>query len=151
MNNSPIRIILVDDHVLIRKSWKMLLQKYPAFQVVGDCGSGQEAIELTLQVLPDIMLLDINMFPMGGYEVAEKIGEILPSVKIIGLSVNNKPKHAVKLVELGARGYLTKTSTMDEICQGILEVQEGNFYICEEIIKSISAGEPMTGKFRNSN
>lgn len=146
MTNKPVRIMLVDDHALIRETWKMLLQNIPAFQVVGDCGTGKDAIDLTRQLQPDIILLDINMFPVNGYEVAEKMAELISHTKIVGLSVNNKPKYAVRLVELGAKGYLTKTSTLEEICHGIMEVHHGNFYICEEIIRNISAGEPMIGQ-----
>lgn len=142
----PVRIILVDDHALIRETWRMLLQNTPGFEVAGDCGTGLEAIELMREARPDIMLLDINMFPLNGYDIAEKAAELFPEIKVVGLSVNNKPKYAVRLVEMGAKGYLTKSSSMDEIRHGIEEVYKGNFYICEEIISSISAGEPMTGK-----
>jgi DNA-binding NarL/FixJ family response regulator len=81
------------------------------------------------------MLVDINMSPLNGFMVTEKVLEKVPSVKIIGLSVNNQPKYADKMIALGARGYLTKTSPMEEINKGIIEVQNGNLYICEEVKK----------------
>lgn len=133
MINEPIRIILVDDHKMVRKSWKILLENNPRFKVVADCDNGNSAIEKAQEFVPDIMLVDINMSPLNGFSVTEKVLEKVPTVKIIGLSVNNQPKYANKMVELGARGYLTKTSPLDEINQGIQEVHDGKLYICEEV------------------
>lgn len=133
MKNEPIRIILVDDHKLVRKSWKILLENNPRFQVVADCDNGYSAIEQAKEFLPDIMLVDINMSPLNGFMVTEQVLEKVPSTKIIGLSVNNQAKYANKMVALGARGYLTKTSPLDEINHGIIEVHDGNLYICEEV------------------
>jgi two-component system, NarL family, invasion response regulator UvrY len=133
MSNVPIRIILVDDHKLVRQSWKMLLENNPRFHVIADCDNGESAIKEAQQLVPDIMLVDINMSPVNGFAVTERIMKTTPSIKIIGLSINNQPKYAIKMMELGARGYLTKTSPLDEIKQGIIQVYEGEIYICEEI------------------
>lgn len=135
-----IRIILVDDHKLVRKSWKTLLENNPRFQVVADCDNGHSAIEQAEEFVPDIMLIDINMSPLNGFMVTERVLEKNPRIKIIGLSVNNQAKYANKMVALGARGYLTKTSPLDEINHGILEVHDGNLYICEEVKKHMPPG-----------
>jgi two-component system, NarL family, invasion response regulator UvrY len=92
---------------------------------------------MAAEILPDIILVDINMTPLNGFVVAERIIEKNSSVKVIGLSVNNQPKYAVKMIELGARGYLTKTSSLEEINHGILQVYSGELYICEEVIKDM--------------
>ena len=90
-----------------------LLENNPRFRVVADCDNGADAaIEQAKQLLPDIMLVDINMTPDNGFKVTERVAAELPSVKIIGISVNNQPKYAIKMIELGARGYLTKTSSL---------------------------------------
>lgn len=141
MNKEPIRIMLVDDHKIVRKSWKSLLENNPRFQVIADCDNGQSAIEQAEELIPDIMLVDINMSPLNGFTVTERVLETNPSIKIIGLSVNNQPKYAIKMVELGARGYLTKTSSLEEINHGILEVHNGEFYICEEVTRNMPAQE----------
>ena len=133
MNNKPIRIIMVDDHKLVRESWKSLLASNPNFHVIADYDNGQTAIEKAVELTPDIMLVDINMTPMNGFDVTKRIHELVPSIKIIGLSVNNQPNYATKMIKLGARGYFTKTSTIEEIIKGILEVQKGEIYICEEV------------------
>ncbi len=141
MNNEPIRIILVDDHKLVRKSWKTLLENNPRFRVVADCDNGHSAIEQAEEFAPDIMLVDINMSPLNGFSVTERLLEKLPGIKIIGLSVNNQAKYANKMIALGARGYLTKTSPLDEINRGIQEVQNGNVYICEEVKRHMPPSE----------
>jgi len=83
------------------------------------------------------MLVDINMSPLNGFELTKRVAEELPAVKVIGLSVNNQPKYAIRIVKMGARGYLTKSSTLEEINHGILEVYKGNIYFCEEIKKHL--------------
>lgn len=130
---TPIRIVLVDDHNLVRDSWRILLENNPAFSVVSDCNNGNDAIEEAEKHLPDIMLVDINMSPLNGFEVTQQIVQRYPSIKVIGLSVNNQPRYAQRMLELGAKGYLTKTSPLQEITEGILLVQRGEVYVCEEI------------------
>jgi two-component system, NarL family, invasion response regulator UvrY len=128
-----IRIILVDDHQAIRQSWKFFLEKDERFIVVAQCGNGKEAIEQAHLLLPDIMLMDINMNILNGFDATEKITEKLPSVKIIGLSVNNHPGYADKMIGLGAKGFVTKSSPFSELTTAILKVHAGENYICDEI------------------
>ena len=135
---SSIRIILVDDHKLIRESWKMLLENNSGIEVIADCDNGYEAFELSKELLPDILLVDINMSPLNGFSLTEKITETLPEVKVIGLSVSNQPKYASRMISLGAKGFLTKTSSLEEIQQGIMKVNTGEVYICDEIRKQLA-------------
>jgi DNA-binding NarL/FixJ family response regulator len=144
MSNPPIRIILVDDHELVRKSWRKILETKTDLLVVADCDNGNTAIELAGKLVPDIMLVDINMLPLNGFMVTEKVLETVPSVKIIGLSVNIHFNYAIKMIKLGAQGYMTKTSPPEELIHCIREVQKGNLYICEEVKKSI----PPSGKMK---
>ena len=135
---SSIRIILVDDHKLIRESWKMLLENNSGIEVIADCDNGYEAFELSKELLPDILLVDINMSPLNGFSLTEKMTETLPDVKVIGLSVSNQPKYASRMISLGAKGFLTKTSSLEEIQQGIMKVNTGEVYICDEIRKQLA-------------
>ena len=133
MRNEPVRIILVDDHQLVRESWKVLLENNPSFKVICDCNSGVNAVEQTQRLMPDIVLVDINMSPVNGFALTEKLRDTVPNAKVIGLSVNNQPKYAARMIELGARGYITKTSSLEEIHRGISQVNNGAVYICDEI------------------
>ena len=133
MTSPQIRIVLADDHQLIRESWRMLLENNPRFQVVADCSNGHEAIRCISKHSPDILLVDINMQPLNGFEVVRHVVENNPTVRIIGMSVNNHPKYATRMVEMGARGFLTKTSSLTEIHHGIEQVYKGEVYICDEV------------------
>jgi two-component system, NarL family, invasion response regulator UvrY len=137
MSYVPIRIILVDDHYLMREAWRMMLGNNPDFHVIAACENGQSAIEQAVKHKPDIMLVDINMSPLNGFTTTKRILETNPAIKIIGISVNNEPKYALRMVEFGAIGYLTKTSPVEEIIHGIMKVHAGEMYICKEIRKNI--------------
>ena len=137
----PIRIILVDDHDLVRESWKTLLDKESSFSVIAQCKTGAEAIEMAKELLPDIMLMDINMSPMNGFEATQKITEGNSPVKIIGISINNNPKYAVKIMAHGASGFVTKTSPFRELKAAIHKVYTGEKYICQEIQNKMAAEE----------
>ena len=128
-----IRIILVDDHEAIRESWKFLLDRDKRFNVVGQCQNGAEAIEQAGQLQPDVILMDINMSPINGFEATRAIVDHSPSIKIIGLSANTHPTYANKILDLGAKGFVTKTSPFDELISAIVSVHNGHDYICAEV------------------
>jgi len=133
--------MLVDDHKIVRESWKILLENNPKFEIIADFHTGEEALEHIQKLAPDILLVDINMSPMNGFQLTEKVMEIMPAVKILGLSVNNLPKYATRIIELGGWGYLTKTSSLEEITHGIMEAYNGRKYICEEVRKKMNSPE----------
>lgn len=137
MNVPKIRIIIVDDYQRVRDSLKELIQLNPSYEVVGDAGDGETAISITTELLPDVILVDINMSPMNGFIVTETISKQLPDVKIIGFSANNEPWHAKRMLELGARGYLTKNISYEELSHAIELVVAGNIYICDEVRKKM--------------
>lgn len=141
MSRTAISIILADDHQLIRKSWKTLLENNPGFTVVADCRTGENVLECVKKHQPDILIVDITLSPEEAFQIVSRITKEQPAVKIIGLSVNNQPKYAVKMMALGARGYITKTSSLEEITRGITEVHHGNIFICEEVQKLMPAGK----------
>lgn len=136
----PIRIILVDDHELVRDAWKMLLDKEASFSVIAECKDGSEAVEKAGELLPDIILMDINMAPVNGFEATQRISESFPSVKIIGVSINNNPNYATKIMSLGAKGFVTKTSSFAELKMAIHKVHAGETFICQEIQKKLATG-----------
>ena len=133
MQQSRIRIVIVDDHQMVRETWRFLLEKEARIEVIAECASGSEAIETALGLLPDIMLMDINMFPINGFEATRKIVKTCPTVKIIGFSVNNQLGYARNMLQLGAKGFVTKNITMEEMLEAILEVYNGKTYLCKEL------------------
>jgi two-component system, NarL family, invasion response regulator UvrY len=133
MSFDLIRIILVDDHKLVRESIGSLLDNDARFSVIKMCENGHEAIHEAHNLKPDIMLVDINMQPVNGFEVVEKVLTANPSIKIIALSVNNQTSYISKMLNLGAKGYVTKGSPYDEIAKAIVEVNKGQTYLSADI------------------
>jgi two-component system, NarL family, invasion response regulator UvrY len=133
MDKAQIRIVITDDHQMVRETWKLLLETDARLIVIAQCSSGAEAIEAAVTLSPDIMLMDINMEPMNGFEATSEILKRVPSMKIIGVSVNNEVTYVNNILEAGARGYVTKNSGREEMINAILEVHKGNIYICEEM------------------
>ena len=133
MTIAPIKIVIVDDHQMVRETWKMLLQRDERLHVIGECGSGEEAIASAGSMQPDVMLMDINMYPMNGLEATKMISQNHPEVKIIGVSINNQPTYAKSMMLAGAKGYVTKNSSREEMIRAIMEVSSGHTFICKEI------------------
>lgn len=133
MQHDKIRIVIVDDHQMIRETWKMILQREERIDVIGECASGAEAIEAAESLMPDVMLMDINMTPINGLEATKQIVAKNPAIKIIGVSINNQPSYARNMMQLGAKGYVTKNSPREEMVAAIMAVCEGKTYICKEI------------------
>lgn len=128
-----ITILLVDDHRLLRESWYGILNSDPHFRVVGDTGDGMEAIKLAKNLQPDVVLMDLNMMPVDGYEVTKQIHKSGSGSRVIGLTMYNNVISAKRLLALGAMGYLTKNSSKEEMKEAIIEVRKGRKYICKEI------------------
>jgi DNA-binding NarL/FixJ family response regulator len=135
---SKINILIADDHKLIRETWSYILNSDARFQVIGECGDAQEAVELAKTKRPHVVLMDINMTPFSGLEATQRIRKISPGSKVIGVSMHSQPAYAKKMLQMGARGYVTKNSSKEEMIKAILEVNHGNKYICDEIKNIIS-------------
>jgi DNA-binding NarL/FixJ family response regulator len=137
-----ISILLVDDHKLIRDSWSFILNSDPRFEVIGETNSGTEAIEIARKMRPMIVLMDVNMTPLNGFDATKEIRKYSPGSKIIGISMHSMPAYARRMLQLGAMGYVTKNSSKDEMITAILEVNDGKKYICEEV-KNILAHQEL--------
>jgi len=142
---SKITILIADDHTLIRETWSFILNSDTRFQVVAECGTGEEAVEKSRQLHPDIVIMDINMPGINGIEATEQIKKISPESKIIGVSLHTQPTYARKMMQKGAMGYVTKNSSREEMFKAIEEVYEGKKYICEEI-KNILSEQVLSGE-----
>jgi DNA-binding NarL/FixJ family response regulator len=143
-----ITILLVDDHKLVRESWSFILNSDPRFQVVGETSDVNEAVKIAKEQNPRIVLMDINMSPINGFEGTKMIRKYSPGSRIIGISMHSMPAYARRMLHAGALGYLTKNSSKDEMLKAIVEVNGGRKYVCEEV-KNILAQQELeedTGK-----
>jgi len=137
-----ITILLVDDHKLIRDSWSFILNSDPRFQVIAETSSGEEAIEIAKNKRPQIVLMDVNMSPLNGFDATKSIRKYSPGSKIIGISMHSMPAYARRMLQMGAMGYVTKNSSKDEMINAIVEVNNGKKYVCEEV-KNILAQQEL--------
>ncbi len=135
MDHNSIRVAIVDDHQMVRETWKLILEKDKRINIICECSSGEEAIECAKKLLPDVMLMDINMSPVNGFEATKQIVANNPSINIIGVSINDQPSYARNMMQLGAKGYITKNSPKEEMILGIMEVHKGNTFLCKEVAK----------------
>lgn len=136
--------MIVDDHTLIRETWSFLLGRDEKFEVIAEVGDGQRAIEIARDKRPNIVLLDINMAPLNGFDVLKMIRKLSPGSKVIAVSMHSQPAYAKKMLRLGARGYVTKNSPRQEMVDAIMDVTAGNTYICQEVKNILS--EQMLGE-----
>ncbi len=133
VNNKKITILIVDDHKLIRDTWSFILNSDSRFQVIAESDSGKDAIDIAQNNHPNIILMDINMTPMNGFEATKQIRRVSPESKIIAVSMHSQPAYAKKMLQVGAMGYITKNSSKEEMIAAINEVAQGKKYICNEV------------------
>ena len=137
-----ITILLVDDHKLVRESWSFILNSDPRFHVIGETSDVSEAVAIAREKKPKIVLMDINMSPINGFEGTKLIRKYSPGSRIIGISMHSMPAYARRMLQTGAMGYITKNSSKDEMLKAIIEVSEGRKYVCEEV-KNILAQQEL--------
>lgn len=130
---SKIKIVIVDDHRLVRETWSFILNSDPRFKVIGDCASGEEALLKIPRLKPDIVIMDINLPGINGIEATEKLCAPGAPFKVLGVSLHVQPKYAYKMLQAGALGYVTKNSAKEEMFKAVLEAMAGRVYICDEV------------------
>lgn len=134
-----VKVMITDDHSMIREGLKQLLELEGEFQVVQEACDGVDCLEKLSQAAPDVLLLDINMPRMNGLEVLEKIKEQNIDVKVLVLTVHNEVEYLLKAVEIGINGYLLKDSESSELKKAILTVVDGENYIQPSLIPVLNA------------
>ena len=122
---SKIRILLADDHAILRQGTHQLLEHESDMEVVGEASDGAEAVELVSKLQPDVVIMDIAMPVMNGIEATRKIKEILPGTKILALTGYDYDEYIFNLLEIGAAGYLLKNISGDELIGAIRAVYKG--------------------------
>ncbi len=132
-----ITILLADDHDVVRRGMKMLLEDEEGIQVIGEASDGLDAIEKVKTLMPKVVILDLTMPKMNGIEAAKVISEEYPEVKILIFSMHHNKEYIVKSVENGASGYLLKDTSKEELLRAIKAVSEGRKYFPPEISEII--------------
>lgn len=126
--SEKINIVLADDHVLVRNGIKAMLESDADIHVVGEAGSGVEALEVVRQVHPDILVLDIRMPGMTGLEAAGKLEGVAPDTKAVILSMHDSEEYVLQALDAGAYGYLLKDTDKNEFIRALKQIKGGNKY-----------------------
>jgi len=133
-----IKVLLVDDHDLVRLGVKRLLQDAKGIQVVGEASTGEEAIKLTKELLPDVVIMDLQMPGIGGLEATRKMLRHNPMVRVLALTVCDDEPYPSRLLQAGAAGYITKGSNADEMLKAIRKLHAGERYLSPEIAQQLA-------------
>ena len=133
------KVMLVDDHALIREGIKQLLEFDGSIDVIEQASDGAECLEKLQHVQPDILLLDINMSNVNGIEILEEIKKKNIPVKVLMLTVHSEVEYLVQAVDIGANGYILKDSGSEELKKAIQSVMEGDSYIQPSLIPSLNS------------
>jgi DNA-binding NarL/FixJ family response regulator len=135
----PIRVLVADDHTIVRTGIRHVLESEAEFQVVGEAGNGADAVSLAEELGPDVVLLDISMPDQSGLEVAARIREAASPARILILSMHNNAEYVVESVRAGAQGYLLKDTAATELREAIRAVCRGESYFSPPVASRLSA------------
>jgi DNA-binding NarL/FixJ family response regulator len=124
-----IRIVLADDHLIVRQGVHVLLDIEPDLQVIGEAAGGLEAVQLVKSLRPDILVADLEMGGMNGLEVTREVIKLLPATRVIILSMYSNDAYVLEAFQLGASAYVLKESGLDELVRAIHEVMAGHLYL----------------------
>ncbi len=133
MKRDQIRVLLADDHTIVREGLLSLLQSHQEIAVVGTAENGQEAIDKARSTFPDVIVMDVAMPLMNGIEATQQLKRMLPETKVIVLTMYADEEYVLRALHAGARGYLLKRSAAAELLQAIRSVQRGDFFLSSAI------------------
>ncbi|MEX2497875.1 MAG: response regulator [Wenzhouxiangellaceae bacterium] len=133
-----IKLLIVDDHHLVRTGLRNIIDDAGGIEVVGEAGTGERAIQLNRELEPDVILMDIGLPGLSGFETSERIMSARPGVRIIALTAHSKPPFPARLLEMGAAGYLTKACDAKELVAAIRKVCDGERCVGSEIAQQLA-------------
>lgn len=132
-----IRILLADDHTVVRKGLRLLLESHPGFKVIADAADGREAVALAEEHAPDVVVMDVAMPILNGIEAARQISAKVPQTSIVFLSMHSDEGYVLKALKAGARAYLLKDSAEHDLINAVKAVSEGKAFFSPAISKML--------------
>ncbi|MCD6672102.1 MAG: response regulator transcription factor [Burkholderiaceae bacterium] len=132
-----IKVLLADDHAVVRAGLRALLQAQPGIEVVGDVANGREAVRESQRLHPDVVVMDIAMPELNGIEATLQMQDVCPSTQVLILSMHATNEHIFRALRAGAHGYLLKDSAGVEVVQAVRDVHAGRRYLSQRITASV--------------
>jgi two-component system invasion response regulator UvrY len=136
-----IRVLLADDHAVVRTGFRLLLESYPGVSVVGEADSGESACMAYAELAPDVLVLDLAMPGMGGLEALKRIRAHHREAHVLALSAHDDPMHARRALRAGALGFLSKRSAPEALLEAVTAVAAGGRYLDDELAQKLALGD----------
>lgn len=136
-----IKVLIVDDHQLVREAWTAILEVVPGITIVGSAESAEEAFDMSVLHRPEIVLMDINLNGSSGFDATGRITNSLPKTRVIGLSLHDDVSLVMKFLTKGAKGYLSKNTSKEELLMAIDAVIDGSIFLGADIQRKMDANE----------
>ena len=124
-----IRILLADDHAVVRQGFKMILAAQPDMEIVGEAGNGREAVDLAAQLQPDVIVMDVAMPELNGIEATRRVADLSPRSRVLALSMHKDSVYVREILRAGARGYLLKDSISSDLLAAVRAIARGEGYL----------------------
>lgn len=137
MQAKKTRILLVDDHTVVRKGIRMILSAQPDLEVVAEAKNGLEAVEEAVKTLPDVVIMDVNMEGLNGIEGARRIAEVSPRSRVLALSMHRDAVYVREMLRAGAKGYLVKDADDDALLDAVRAVARGEAYLSPSVADAV--------------
>ncbi|MEE8373312.1 MAG: response regulator transcription factor [Dehalococcoidia bacterium] len=134
---TKIRVLIADDHVIVREGLRLLLEAEPDIEVVGEAMDGQEAVDRTMELKPDIVLMDITMPGMSGIEATRLIKNRIPDVKVLALTMHESDEYFFEVLNAGASGYVIKGGSSSELISALRAVWRGDVFLYPSMAKKL--------------
>lgn len=144
-----IRVLLADDHIMVRQGLRALLDAEPDIQVVGEASDGWETIQQAETLRPDVILMDLTMPRLNGLEATRRLEKSLPEIKILALTMHTNEEYVREVLRAGAAGYILKEAAVSELVQAVRVVAKGESYLCpaasKVLVEDLVRGRQWTG------
>lgn len=133
-----VRILIADDHALVRSGIKMLLQSHPEFTVIGEASDGREAVQKALELEPDLIIMDLSMPPgKDGIQATIELKKVAPEIKILILTMHDDEEYVFRILQAGASGYIVKNALDEDLLAAVRAVSRGQVYLYPSVAKHL--------------
>ena len=146
-----IKILLAEDHVVVREAFKQVIEKEDGFTVIAEAGDGREAVRLARKLMPDVVIMDLHLPRLNGIEATRQIVRNCQNVKVLPLSVQSETRVIAEVLRAGAMGYMLKKGTVREMVKAIQMVAEGQIYLSPEVASTVVTGFLDGGRITTSS